>query len=458
MGTRKKKLLLIDDEENMLHMLSAYMKKQGYEIAAASGGAEGVERVHDFIPDFILCDLQMPQMDGLAFLVSVKEQLGDVPVIMMSAYATVDTAVQAMKQGAYDFITKPFKMDEVICVLEKAEEFISLKNENIQLKNKVQELQGEVTFSSIIGKSKGICKIIEQAKKVAGYDTSVLITGESGTGKELIAKSIHSYSKRKDGPLISVNCGSVPANLLESEFFGYVKGAFTGADKNHIGLFEAAKGGTLFLDEIGELSFELQVKLLRALQEQEIRPVGAIKPRKVDVRVITATAKDLGEEVGAGNFRQDLFFRLNVVALELPPLRERREDIPVLCIHLLHRLNKKMNLRIETISAEAMDLLMAQDWSGNVRELENSLERAMIFAEDNKVAAENLPQFFESPRQGRRIDDLLGTSSLKKAQKILEERLIGRTLEATEGNKSRAAKMLEISYPSLLAKIKEYGL
>ena len=458
MNKKMKKLLLIDDEENMIHMLSAYMKKRGYEVATASGGAEGVERVHDFVPDLILCDLQMPQMDGLAFLAHIKDQLNDIPVIMMSAYATVDTAVQAMKQGAYDFITKPFKMDEIVCILGKAEEFISLKKENIQLKNKVHELQGEVTFTSIIGKSKGICKIIDQAKKVAGYDTSVLITGESGTGKELIAKSIHSHSKRKDGPLVSVNCGSIPANLLESEFFGYIKGAFTGADKDHTGLFEAAEGGTLFLDEIGELSFELQVKLLRVLQEHEIRPVGAFKAKKVDVRLITATAKDLEQEVIAGNFRQDLFFRLNVMVLELPPLRERREDISLLCDYLLHRLNKKMNLRIETVSDEAMGLLMVQDWSGNVRELENSLERAMIFAEDNKIAAENLPQFFDSPRQGRRIDDLLGTSSLKKAQKILEERLIGRTLETTEGNKSRAARMLEISYPSLLAKIKEYGL
>jgi two-component system response regulator AtoC len=292
----------------------------------------------------------------------------------------------------------------------------------------------------------------------AGYDTTVLITGESGTGKELVARGIHNHSKRKDGPLITVNCGSIPANLLESEFFGYMKGAFTGADKNHTGLFEAAEGGTLFLDEIGELSLELQVKLLRVLQEHEIRAVGAIKPRKVDVRVITATAKDLDQEVVSGNFRQDLFFRLNVMVLELPPLRERREDIPFLCSHFLDCLNKKMELKINSISAEAMSLLMAQGWSGNVRELENSLERAMIFAEGNRIEAENLPQFFESPKQNRRIDDLLGTSSLKKAQKILEKRLIGRSLETTNGNKSRAARMLEISYPSLLAKIKEYGL
>ena len=309
-----------------------------------------------------------------------------------------------------------------------------------------------------IGKSNAIRKIIDQAKKVAGYDTTILITGESGTGKELVARGIHSHSKRKEGPLITVNCGSVPANLLESEFFGYIKGAFTGADKNHVGLFEAAEGGTLFLDEIGELSLELQVKLLRVLQEREIRPVGAIKSRKVDVRVITATAKDLEQEVTAGNFRQDLFFRLNVMVLELPPLRERLEDIPFLCSHFLSRLNERMDLNINSISAGAMGLLMAQDWSGNVRELENSLERAMIFAEGGRIEEENLPQFFGSPKQNRRIDDLLGTVSLKKAQKILEERLIGRSLEAANGNKSQASRMLEISYPSLLAKIKEYGL
>ena len=386
------------------------------------------------------------------------DQLKDIPVIMMSAYATVDTAVQAMREGAYDFITKPFKMDEINCILQRAEEFITLKKENIQLKNRVQELQGEVSFASIIGRSRGIQKVIEQAKKVAGYDTSVLITGESGTGKELVAKSIHGYSKRKEGPLVSVNCGSIPHSLLESEFFGYVKGAFTGAEKDHAGLFEAAKGGTLFLDEIGELPFDLQVKLLRVLQEHEIRPVGALKSKMVDIRLITATAKNLEKEVAAGTFRQDLFFRLNVMVLELPPLRARREDIPLLCDHLLQRLNKKMNLVVETISSDAIALLMNQEWSGNVRELENSLERALIFAEGNKITVENLPRFIETPGGGRRIDDILGTGSLKKAQKILEKRFIGRALEATKGNKSKAARKLEISYPSLLGKIKEYGL
>ncbi len=453
-----RKLLLIDDEENMLHMLSAYLGKRGYDVVTALNGAEGLKLARTFVPDVILCDLKMPQMDGLTFLGRIREFHIDTPVIMMSAYATVDTAVEAMKQGAYDFVTKPFQTDEIVCILQKAEEYIRIKKENIQLKNRVQELQGSGTFSAIIGKSSGIVKIIDQAKKVARHDTTVLIIGESGTGKELIAKGIHSHSKRLDGPLISVNCGSVPANLLEAEFFGYVKGAFTGADKDHTGLFEAAEGGTLFLDEIGELPLELQVKLLRVLQEHEVRPVGAINPKQVDVRVITATAKDLQQEVVSGKFRQDLFFRLNVMVLELPPLRRRRDDIPFLCDHFLSLLNKKMNLGIKTISAEAMTLLMSQDWSGNVRELENSLERAMIFAEGSLIAAENLPQFFGSPKQNRRIDDLLGTSSLKKAQKILEKRMIGRSLETANGNKSRAARMLEISYPSLLTKIKEYGL
>jgi len=454
----KKKLLLIDDEENMLHMLSAYMKKRGYAVATALNGAEGVDLVRTFSPDLILCDLKMPQMDGMTFLGNVKEIVDDVPVIMMSAYATVDTAVEAMRHGAYDFVTKPFKTDEIYCVLQKAEEYISIKKENVQLKNRVQELQGGGTFSDIVGKSRGMRRIIDQAEKVAGYNTSVLITGESGTGKELIARGIHNHSKRAGGQLVSVNCGSVPPNLLESEFFGYVKGAFTGADKNHSGLFEVADGGTLFLDEIGELPLELQVKLLRVLQEHEIRPVGAQKTKKVDVRVLTATAKDLAREVETGNFRQDLFFRINVMELKIPPLRERKEDIPFLCSHFLHRLSKKMDLHIDNVSGEAMTLLMSHDWPGNVRELENCLERAMIFAEGDRIVAENLSQFFGARHHSRRIDDLLGTSSLKKAQKILEKRLIGRALEATKGNKSKAAKILEISYPSLLTKIKEHGL
>ncbi len=458
MAGKKKRLLLVDDEENMLHMLSTYLAKREYQVVTAINGTEGVRLVNDFSPDMILCDLKMPNMDGLEFLNRIKDKLEDVPVIMMSAYATVDIAVEAMKLGAYDFITKPFRPDEIACILEKAEKYIGVKKENIALKEKVQELQGGGTFSSIIGKSSGIRNIIEQARKVAAYDATVLITGESGTGKELLAKGIHSCSKRCDGPLVSVNCGSIPANLLESEFFGYLQGAFTGADKDQIGLFEAANGGTIFLDEIGELPLELQVKLLRVLQEQEIRPVGAQKTKKIDVRLLTATAKNLEEEVASGSFRQDLFYRLNVVVLEIPPLRQRKEDIPFLCSHFIDQFNLKMNLGIESVSAGGMAILMAQDWSGNVRELENSMERAMIFSEGTQVTKENLLPFFDAVKHSRRIDDFLGTQSLKKAQKILEKRMIGRAMQATEGNKSKAAKMLEISYPSLLTKIREYAI
>ena len=309
----------------------------------------------------------------------------------------------------------------------------------------------------MVGTSRVMRKMIETAKKVAGYDTTVLITGESGTGKELIARGIHQHSARRNGPLISINCGSIPENLLESEFFGYKKGAFTGADSDKKGLFETAGGGTLFLDEIGEIPPGLQVKFLRALQEREIWGVGYRQAKKIDVRVIAATARDLSEEVEKGNFRRDLFFRLNVVTIELPPLCIRKEDIPALCNHFLTRFSKKMNVEAKSLSPDALSLLMQQDWPGNVRELENVMERAVIFAEKNVVLPENLPERFGAHPKGRRLDDLLGTLSLKQGRKIMEKRLISRVLDITGGNKSRAAKLLEISYPSLLAKIKEHG-
>ncbi len=454
--TDSRRLLIIDDEENMRHMLSVVTSKAGYQVSMAENGKQALA-IHQKAPfPFILCDLKMPGMDGLQFLKAIEDDSSHPVVIMMSAYATIDDAVEAMKSGAHDFITKPFKTAEVILVLEKAAAHRKLQAENIRLKARVKELQGNGDFEDIVAHSEKMRSLLHLTRKVAGYDTTVLITGESGTGKELIAKGIHHHSQRKEKPFVAVNCGSIPENLLESEFFGYVKGAFTGADSNRKGLFEEAEGGTLFLDEIGELPLGLQVKLLRVLQEQEIRPVGSVKSHKTNVRVITATAKDIEQEVAEGQFREDLFYRLNVLTLSLPPLRERKEDIPHLCGHFLSMLNTKMGLDIEGISPKAMGILLHREWKGNIRELKNCLERAVIVADGRQIHSADISGAQSTSPCEEKIIEMLGTFSLKQAKKIIEKQLISRALDASNGNKSMAARMLEISYPSLLSKIKEY--
>jgi len=456
--TEQKRLLIIDDEENMRHMLSVVTSKAGYQVTIAENGEQGlaIQKKQPF--PFVLCDLKMPKMDGLQFLDALNGSTPAPVVIMMSAYATIDDAVEAMRSGAYDFITKPFKTAEILLVLEKAAEHQALQEENIRLREQVKRLESSTSdsFQEIIAHSKRMCSLLTLTKKVAAYDTTVLVTGESGTGKELIARGIHHNSNRKSKPFIAVNCGSIPENLLESEFFGYIKGAFTGADKDHKGLFEEASAGTLFLDEIGELPQGLQVKLLRVLQEQEIRPVGSVKTRNIDTRVIAATAKNLEEQVTQGNFREDLFYRLNVITLQLPPLRERKEDIPYLCAHFLSILNKKMGLQIEEVTPKAMTVLLGRDWKGNIRELKNCLERAAIVAESKQICIQDLAPVQNRPSLDDPINEFFGTFSLKQGKKIMEKKMIRQALETSKGNKSMAARMLEISYPSLLAKIKEY--
>ncbi len=379
-------ILIIDDEVNMLDMLSAFLRRQGYKTTTAQNGQQGLEYAIAESFDFILCDLKMPVMDGLRFLEEVGTRKIEATIIMMSAFANVDIAVKTMKIGAYDFITKPFKMDEILCILEKAAERLQLKKENRQLRDKVLELEKDRGFEAIIGESQALRDILNLARRVATHDTTVLITGESGTGKELIARGIHQFSNRRDGPFVTINCGAIPENLLESEFFGYMKGAFTGADFDHKGLFEAAAGGTLLLDEIGELPLDLQVKLLRVLQEREVRPLGANAGRKINVRVLAATAKRLSDEVEQGHFRQDLLFRLNVVELKIPPLRERRGDIPILVNSLIVNDSIKMNIQIKGITQGALALLSSYSWPGNVRELKNVLEHAIIFAENGWIS------------------------------------------------------------------------
>ena len=454
----QKRLLIIDDEENMRHMLSSLLNKSGYRVDTAFDGADALEMVDQTLYDFILCDLKMPNMNGMEFFETARDKLWATTVIMMSAYGSIDTAVEAMKKGAYDFISKPFKPDEVLLTLKKAEERESLKRENLWLKERIRKIQENYSFGNMVAKSNAMLDVFKLAEKVAQYNTTVLIYGNSGTGKELIARGIHFAGRRAKKSLVPVNCGSIPDNLLESELFGYKKGAFTGADRDKKGLFQEADGGTIFLDEIGELPMSLQVKLLRVLQENEIRAVGDSKTKKIDVRVIAATAKQLEDEVNKGRFREDLFFRLNVLPIKLPSLSSRPEDIPLLCHHFIDRFNISLEKGIKGITPAAMSLLLKHSWPGNVRELENMIERAVVLAEDTILLPENFPPELGAEFDTDKMDDLFEGYSLKVARKILEKKLITRSLKATAGNRTKAARMLEISHPSLLSKIKAYNI
>jgi two-component system response regulator AtoC len=455
---KNRRILIIDDEENMRHMLKTLLGRYGYHISTAKDGAEGLATLSNQSFDFILCDVQMPQMNGMEFLKAGRERLLSTTVIMMSAYGSIDMAIDAMKLGAYDFISKPFKNEEIRLTIKKAEERERLKKENLELKDRIRRIGGNLSFGSMVGRSQVMQTVFSVALKVARFDSTVLITGESGTGKELVAQGIHQESGRHSCPMVPVNCASIPENLVESELFGYVKGAFTGADKDKRGLFEIAEGGTLFLDEIGDIPLSLQPKLLRVLQEGEIRPVGGASARSIDVRVIAATAKDLEAEMASGHFREDLFYRLNVVPIKLPPLRERAEDIPLLCQFFITRFNETLGSRIKNISSATMAALIQHPWPGNIRELENAIERAIVLADGSSLEREN----FSLGKSGTLNTDCGGGGydgfSLKAGKAELEDRMIRKALAATDGNRTHAANMLEISQPSLLSKMKLYGI
>ncbi|MCD6387932.1 MAG: sigma-54-dependent Fis family transcriptional regulator [Desulfobulbaceae bacterium] len=459
LSDKKQRVLLVDDDAAIREILSAILSRHNYDVDQAENGRDGLRMAENRVYDHIITDIAMPVMGGLTFLEQLRDKEIHAATTVISAHTDMENVRRAFKLGASDFIAKPFQSDDaVLLTLKKVEEKARLAKENRLLRREVGD---SYKFANIVSKSGKMQAIFNIISKIADYKTTILVSGESGTGKELIAKAIHYNSVRKNKPLIDVNCGGIPDTLLESELFGHVKGAFTDAYRAKKGLFEEADGGTLFLDEMGELPLALQVKMLRALQEEEIRPLGESKSVKVDVRIIAATSKNLREEVNKKNFREDLFYRINVLNIEVPPLRDRREDIPLLVSHFIEKYNKRLGLDIEKVNSEYLQCMMDYSWPGNVRELENVIERSMALSEQKILELELLPP--ELLRDtGRPVDRpnnelfFQDEISIKKNSKKLEKILITKALTQTKGNKTRAALLLEISLPALLYKIKEY--
>lgn len=476
------RILVVDDEASMREVLEIMLEREGHACTSAANVAAARKALDASAFDLVITDVKMPDGTGIDVLSAAREANPDMIVLLITAYASTNTAIEAMKGGAYDYLTKPFKVDEIRHILQKALEAQSLKNENRSLK---QALVGRYGFRGIVGDSPAMKRVFELIERIKDTRTNVLLTGESGTGKELIARVIHYNSIRKDRPFVAINCGAIPATLLESELFGHTKGAFTGAVASKQGLFEQATGGTLFLDEIGEIATELQVKLLRAIQERVVRPVGSTRDVEVDVRIIAATNRDLTQDVAAGRFRQDLFYRLNVVQIMLPPVRERREDIPLLALHFLNKYTSEMDRQIKTFSPEAMRVLETRDYPGNVRELENVIERAVALEPGEVITVTSLPDAaMTSLPQAASTgpDDVTsvavanspappvhggaplapelpeGGLDMEASVAAFEIHLLRQALDRTGGNKSEAAKLLKLSFRSFRYRCAKYGL
>jgi DNA-binding NtrC family response regulator len=448
-------VLVVDDEPGLRQSLRLLLADAGYDVAAEGNGARALERALAEPFDLVLCDVRMPDMDGLAFLRGYKSRGGSALVVMMSAYGGEEAALAAMKEGAYDYIPKPFRPDEVVLTLRKAEERERLGHTIATLR---AQLDSSPAARALIAESPAMRQALELVARVAGHSTTVLITGERGTGKEVIARAIHRASARAAGPFVAVNCAAIPDTLLESELFGYVKGAFTGAAGDRPGLFEQANGGTLLLDEIGELPLPLQAKLLRVLQESEIRRVGDQRTRRVDLRLLAATAKDLASEAAAGRFRDDLFDRLNVVTIHLPPLAERREDITPLAHHFAAQLGGRLGRRV-ALSDAAVAWLAGQEWPGNVRALEHAIERAAVLSDKETLEPEDFrKQPHPSPLSPRPGEKGEGSGTLRDAVETAERQAIGAALEASGGNRREAAKRLGVSLRTLFYKMDRYGV
>jgi len=447
----KPAILVIDDEQGILETLRILLKNDGYDVETVQGGKAGLEALKRGRPDVVLADIRMPQVSGLDVLAAVKEQDPETPVILMTAQASLQSAIQAVNQGAFQYIQKPFPNDYLLEVCRRALEHRRIRFENRSLKSEVRE--GPAGAAQPIGTSRRFVEVLRLAEQVGPTESTVLILGESGTGKEVLARHIHQLSPRRDGPFMSLNCGALPESLLESELFGHVKGAFTGAVRDKVGLFAAARSGTFFLDEIAEMTPALQVKLLRVLQEREALPVGATEPIPVDVRVIAATNRDLDEEMRRGGFRSDLYYRLNVISLQLPPLRERREDIPLLVDAFLRRLAEQRGQPPRRLSAATEEAILVYDWPGNVRELENALEHAVTVSAGPEIDPDALPERITAPKPQPLVQERPHPNPTLDA---IERAYILWVLQAEGGNKTRAAEVLGIDPSTLHRKLARY--
>ncbi len=452
----KPQILVVDDDAAHRQMLEAVLGAEGYEVAAAADGLEAVKAVEDKFYDLVLMDIRMNRMGGIEALKRIKEISPGIPVVIMTAYAAVNTAVDALKSGAYDYLTKPLDIDELKILVKKALHYFQLERENRYLK---ERLSDRLDFSNIIGRSDAMTRLFETISLVAPSDATVLILGESGTGKELVANAIHQNSLRASHPFIKVNCAALPETLLESELFGHERGAFTGAVARKQGRFRQAHMGSIFLDEIAEMPPTTQAKILRVLQEQEFEPLGSTQTVKVDIRVIAATNRVLEEEIEKGRFREDLFYRLNVVSVKMPPLRERRDDIPLLADYFLKLYAEKNRRIIKGFTPRTEDLLIRYSWPGNIRELENAIERAVILARGDMVTPEHLPDAIRTLDGDTQEEvEAVTNSSSVQTLKDVEQQMILRTLSETGGNRTKTAEILGISRRTLQLKLKKYGI
>ncbi|MCD6526290.1 MAG: sigma-54-dependent Fis family transcriptional regulator [Desulfuromonas sp.] len=449
------RILLIDNEEGLCRMMEAVLSDSGYKIKSYTRSFEAVEDFNAGDYDLVISDIKMPGMDGLEVLQRIRSKDHAVQVIMITAYATVETSIQALRKGAYDMLTKPFEPEELLYRVKNALNHTQLMEENRELK---KELAGQFSFDNIIGSSSGLKTVLETVKKVAVRDTSVLITGESGTGKELIAQAIHHNSPRKDQRFMAINCGALPESVLESELFGYKKGAFTGAAGNRKGLLETADGGTLFLDEIGNLPLTVQKTLLRFLQEQEFMRIGDTQPIKVDVRVVSATNADLQLEMDEGRYREDLYYRLNVVNIHLPALRERRSDLPLLATHFIHHQNKKFGTSVQGLTPEAMKLLSAYDWPGNIRQMENVIEACMTLESADLISLSVLSQFITADADSNTTPANIASEDYTQALGEFETRYLLNLLNSTGGNVEEAARQAGMNMATIYRKLKKYNI
>ncbi len=448
-------VLVIDDESGILDTLRILLKKEGFEVSTAQGGKAGLDAIRANAPDIVLTDVRMPQVTGLDILQAVKETDPITPVLLMTAQASLQSAIQAVNAGAFYYLQKPFANDELLAILRRACEFRQIRVENKQLKQEIRRTGGgpRPVVTRPVGKSRRFLDVLRLADIVAPTDSTVLLGGESGTGKEVLARYIHDASLRNEGSFLSINCGALPETLLESELFGHVKGSFTGAVRDKQGLFAAARGGTFFLDEVGEMPASLQVKLLRVLQQREVIPVGATEALPVDVRIIAATNRELEEEVRRGNFRSDLYYRLNVLAMDLPPLRDRRDDLLLLIDHFLTEMAAERGMEVKALSAEALDAVMVYEWPGNVRELQNALEHATVLTKGTLIEPQHLPERITRQKK----EPLVAERAQPNPQlDLIERAYIMFVLQSEGGNKTRAAEALGIDPSTLYRKLSRY--